>query len=102
MAPHTHGSDPQEGHHGQNPARLSGSSSQSVMATDFDDDERTETKFRQDQQELRRVVDLIPQAIVVLNPHGKAIFANRVALLPLFFYSFVARSQSTNVPVCSG
>ena len=34
----------------------------------------------QDERELRRIVDLIPQTIVVLNPDGKAIYANRVAL----------------------
>jgi formate hydrogenlyase transcriptional activator len=29
---------------------------------------------------LRRIIELIPQTIVVLNPDGKAIYANRVAL----------------------
>jgi formate hydrogenlyase transcriptional activator len=33
-----------------------------------------------DEHELRRIVDLIPQTIIVLSPHGKAIYANRVAL----------------------
>jgi hypothetical protein len=99
MVPDTHGGDPQEGHHGQKPASLSGSSSQSVTATDFDDVERTVAKLRQDEQELRRFVDVTPHLIVVLNPHGRAIIANRVRLLPLFFYSFVARGQSTNAAV---
>jgi formate hydrogenlyase transcriptional activator len=40
----------------------------------------TEPKPLPDQQELRRIIDLIPQTIVVLNPDGKAIYANRVAL----------------------
>jgi formate hydrogenlyase transcriptional activator len=40
----------------------------------------TESKSLPDQQELRRIIDLIPQTIVVLNPNGKAIYANRVAL----------------------
>ena len=35
---------------------------------------------RQEREELRRIVDLIPQIIIVLNPSGKAIYANRVAL----------------------
>jgi PAS domain S-box-containing protein len=35
---------------------------------------------RQDEDELRRIVDLIAQTIVVLNPAGKAIYANRVTL----------------------
>jgi formate hydrogenlyase transcriptional activator len=40
----------------------------------------TEAKLHQDEQEPRRIIDLIPQTIVVLNPDGKAIYANRVAL----------------------
>jgi hypothetical protein len=31
----------------------------------------------QEVQELRRIVDLIPQTIIVLNPKGNAIYANR-------------------------
>ena len=42
--------------------------------------ERSQAKLRQDEEELRRIVDLIPQTIVVLNPDGKAIYANRAAL----------------------
>ena len=38
---------------------------------------RSEEKLRQDKEELRRIVDLIPQQIVVLNPEGKALYANR-------------------------
>ena len=40
----------------------------------------TEPKLLPDEQELRRIIDLIPQTIVVLSPDGNAIFANRVAL----------------------
>jgi formate hydrogenlyase transcriptional activator len=39
--------------------------------------EHTEAQIRQEREELRRIVDLIPQQIVVLNPQGKAIYANR-------------------------
>src|SRR5258708_33871728 len=35
--------------------------------------EPTEAQLRQEREELRRIVDLIPQQIVVLNPEGKAI-----------------------------
>lgn len=42
--------------------------------------ERTEAQLRQEREELRRIVDLIPQTIVVLNPNGKVIYANREAL----------------------
>jgi formate hydrogenlyase transcriptional activator len=40
----------------------------------------SQEKLRQDEAELRRIVDLIAQTIVVLNPAGKAIYANRVTL----------------------
>ena len=40
----------------------------------------TEAQLRQEREELLRIVDLIPQTIIVLNPQGKAIDANRVAL----------------------
>jgi PAS domain S-box-containing protein len=42
--------------------------------------ERAEAKLCQDEEELRRMTDAIPQTIIVLNPDGKAIYANRVAL----------------------
>src|SRR6202034_4485426 len=45
-----------------------------------DHSEHTEAQLRQEREELRRIVDLIPQTIIVLNPNGKAIYANRVAL----------------------
>jgi PAS domain S-box-containing protein len=41
---------------------------------------RAQAKLDQNEGELSRIVDLIPQTIVVLNPDGKAIYANRVAL----------------------
>lgn len=39
--------------------------------------EDAEAQLRQEREELRRIVDLIPQQIVVLNQEGKAIYANR-------------------------
>lgn len=42
--------------------------------------ERDEAKLRQEQQELRQIVDLIPQTIVILDPEGRPIYANQVAL----------------------
>src|SRR5215813_5715357 len=51
-----------------------------VTGTDIDDLKRAEAKLRQDEDELRRTTDLIPQTIIVLNTEGKAIYANRVAL----------------------
>src|SRR5580700_6890320 len=48
--------------------------------TDIDDLKRAEAKLRKDEEELRRMTDAIPQSIMVLNPDGKAIYANRVSL----------------------
>src|SRR5580698_9489400 len=42
--------------------------------------EHADPQLRQEREELRRIVDLIPQTIIVLKPNGKAIYANRVAL----------------------
>jgi formate hydrogenlyase transcriptional activator len=42
--------------------------------------EHIEGQLRQEREELLRIVDLIPQTIIVLTPNGKAIYANRVAL----------------------
>lgn len=41
---------------------------------------QTEAELHQEREELRRIVDLIPQQIVVLNPEGKAVYANRVSM----------------------
>ncbi len=38
------------------------------------------SKLRQDEGELRRITDAIPQCIVVLNPEGRTLYANRVTL----------------------
>jgi formate hydrogenlyase transcriptional activator len=48
--------------------------------TDIDDLKHAEAKLRQDEEELRRMTDAIPQTIFVLNPNGKPVYANRVAL----------------------
>src|ERR1700720_3182164 len=48
--------------------------------TDIDDLKRAEAKLRQDEEELRRMTDAIPQSIVVLSPEGHTLYANRVAL----------------------
>src|SRR5258707_9054677 len=48
--------------------------------TDIEDLKRAEAKLRTDEEELRRMTDAIPQDIIVLNPDGKAVYANRVTL----------------------
>jgi PAS domain S-box-containing protein len=48
--------------------------------TDVTVKKQAEEKLRQDEMELRRITDAIPQAITVLGPDGSALYANRVAL----------------------
>jgi formate hydrogenlyase transcriptional activator len=48
--------------------------------TDIEDMKRAEQKLRQDEQDLRTIIDAIPQGIVVLAPDGATLYANRVAL----------------------
>jgi formate hydrogenlyase transcriptional activator len=47
---------------------------------DIDDLERAQVQLRKDEQELRRMIDAIPQAILVRRPDGSPIHANQVAL----------------------
>jgi formate hydrogenlyase transcriptional activator len=57
--------------------------------TDIEDLKRAEAKLRQDEQELRGIVDAISQAIVVLGPDGRGLYANR----PLLDYTGLTLEQ---------
>jgi len=48
--------------------------------TDIEDLKRAEERLRQDERELRRMTDAIPQTIVVLSPDGTTLHANRAVL----------------------
>jgi formate hydrogenlyase transcriptional activator len=48
--------------------------------TDIEDRKRAEEKLRQDERELRRITEAIPQAISVLAPDGTILHANKVVL----------------------
>jgi PAS domain S-box-containing protein len=48
--------------------------------TDVTAAKQAEEKSRQDEHELRCIIDAIAQLIVVLNPDGRTVYANRVAL----------------------
>jgi formate hydrogenlyase transcriptional activator len=48
--------------------------------TDIEELKRAEAKLRQDEQELRGIVDAIPQLIVVRGPDGQFLYANRSLL----------------------
>jgi len=51
-----------------------------AINTDIEDFKRAQAALRQDEQELRRILDAIPQNIVVLSPDGTAVSANRTTL----------------------
>ena len=48
--------------------------------TDIEDRKRAEEKLRQDERELRRITDAIPQTIVIQDPSGTPIYANQAVL----------------------
>jgi len=48
--------------------------------TDIDDLKQTEAKLREDEREVRRITDAIPQTIVVQGPDGSPIYANQAVL----------------------
>src|SRR5258708_38559589 len=81
MPPDSRQVDMQQERGERNPAPTLGPALQELAtAAGADDGKLTEPKLLPDEQELRRIIDLIPQTIVVLSYDGKAIFANRVAL----------------------
>lgn len=49
-------------------------------STDIEALKQTEEKLKEDERELRRITDAIPQAIVVQDPAGNSLYANRVTL----------------------
>src|ERR1700752_2039456 len=48
--------------------------------TDIETLKETEAKLREDERELRRITDVIPQAIVVQDPSGAHMYANQTTL----------------------
>src|SRR5271154_4693726 len=50
------------------------------VQTDIDDLKRIEEKLREEDRELRRITDAIPQTIVVLDTSGVPIYANQAML----------------------
>src|SRR6202022_3468033 len=49
-------------------------------STDIETLKQTQEKLREDERELRRITDAIPQAIVVQDPSGIPIYANQTTL----------------------
>src|SRR5258708_696622 len=48
--------------------------------TDIEDRKRAEKKLLEEEHELRRITDAIPQTIVVLDPKGQPLYANQAML----------------------
>jgi formate hydrogenlyase transcriptional activator len=81
MPPDSRQVDVQQERGERNPAPTRGATPQELAtAAGAGDVKLTEPKLLPDEEELRRIIDLIPQTIVVLSPDGKAIYANRVTL----------------------
>ena len=56
---------------------------------DIDDQKRAEEALQKSEQELRGIVDALPQTIVVLGPDGSGLYANR----PLLDYTGLTMEQ---------
>src|SRR6266436_4944276 len=50
------------------------------VVTDIEDRKRAEDKIREQESELRQIVDLAPQLVGVFGPNREGLFVNRVAL----------------------
>src|SRR5882724_2450614 len=48
--------------------------------TDIEELKQTEAKLREDERELRRITDAIPQTIIIQDPAGTPIYANQAVL----------------------
>jgi formate hydrogenlyase transcriptional activator len=51
-----------------------------VTGTDIDDRKRAEERIKQDERQLRTIVDFLPQLLVVANARDGIVYANRAAL----------------------
>jgi formate hydrogenlyase transcriptional activator len=50
------------------------------QTTDIDDRKLAEERIRQDERELRQIVDTVAQLVVFLSPDGRSLYANRYTL----------------------
>ena len=50
------------------------------VVTDIEDRKRAEDKVREQESELRQIVDLVPQLVSVFGPGGERLYANRIGL----------------------
>src|ERR1700741_4951138 len=81
MPPESRQVDVQQQRGDRNPAPARGASPQELATVaGAGEVQITESKLLPDEQELRRIIEKCPPTIEGLNPDGKAIYANRVAL----------------------
>jgi PAS domain S-box-containing protein len=50
------------------------------VSADIEDLKQIQERLREDERELRRIIDAIPQTIVVLDPFGTPLYANQATL----------------------
>ena len=50
------------------------------VLTDIEDRARAEDRIREQEAELRQIVDLVPQLVTVFGPSGERLYANRIGL----------------------
>jgi PAS domain S-box-containing protein len=51
-----------------------------ALLTDIEDRKRAEDKVREQESELRQILDLVPQQVAVFGPGGERLYVNRVTL----------------------
>ncbi|HWY59830.1 MAG TPA: sigma 54-interacting transcriptional regulator, partial [Terriglobales bacterium] len=51
-----------------------------ALLTDIEDRKWAEDKIREQESELRQIVDLVPQVVAVFGPDGERLYANRIGL----------------------
>src|SRR5262245_49703645 len=64
-----------------------------ITGTDIEDRKKAEDKIRQDERELRLLIDVVPQHIVVLDVDGRVLDANRASLE---FFGFCSQEELTD------
>jgi PAS domain S-box-containing protein len=61
-------------------ARVENTNEGVVFVLDLSEQKRAEGKIREQEMELRQMLDLAPQYVAVFGPSGERLFANRIAL----------------------
>src|SRR5260221_7160466 len=64
-----------------------------ATGTDIEDRKRAENKLRQDERELRQLMDALPQHVLVLDKHGALLQANR----PMLYYKWYTLQEMNDV-----